>query len=178
MFWPCHHLIPFPCTIYTYLGCIQHFFFSPLFLFFIFFRDILKYLNIFSDQAVFVFFFLYSTYLSSMMFLWWSFWVWSRKDRVEGTFMHYTIIRESKSFGLRSQTSAEPLRLHPGAECPSVLLGKTYTSLTKKQHHFAFSSLFLTSELHPHRLWNTLENPSLSGTSTFSSFTTVFLNHL
>lgn len=60
---------------------------------------------------------------------------------------------------------------------PDVLL-KIYTSLTKKQQHFAFSSLFLTSGLHLHRFWNTVETPSLSGTSTFSSFTVIFLYHL
>lgn len=61
---------------------------------------------------------------------------------------------------------------------PDALLEKIYTSLTNKQHHFAFCSLFLRSELHPHRLWNTLQNPSLSRTLTFSGFTTVFLYHL
>lgn len=30
MFWPCHPLIPFPCTIYTCLGCIKHPFCFPL----------------------------------------------------------------------------------------------------------------------------------------------------
>lgn len=74
----------------------------------------------------------------------------SRKDRVEGTFVHYTIIKESKSFGLRSRISAEAA---VQVQSPSnVLLEKIYTTLTKKQHHFAFNSLFLTSGLHPHRL--------------------------
>lgn len=35
----------------------------------------------------------------------------SRKDRVEVTLVYCTIIKESKSFGLRSHIGAEPLKL-------------------------------------------------------------------
>lgn len=71
----------------------------------------------------------------------------SRKDGVEGTFVHYTVTKESKSFGLRLQISAETSEAAVQVQgAPHALLEKAYTSPTKKQQillHHLFSSLFI-----------------------------------
>lgn len=72
----------------------------------------------------------------------------SRKEGVEGTFVHYTITKEFESFGLRSQISAETSEAAVQMQTPpDSLLEKVYTSPTKQQQillqHLVFSSLFL-----------------------------------
>lgn len=73
----------------------------------------------------------------------------SRKDGVEGTFVHYTITKESRSFKLRSPVNAETSEAAVQVQSvPDARLEKVYISPTKKQQiplrHLVFGSLFLT----------------------------------
>lgn len=65
----------------------------------------------------------------------------SRKDGVEGTFLHYTITKESKPSGLRSQVNAETSGAAAQCRVPQMLFWRRFTLFPQRSSRYCYITL-------------------------------------